>query len=324
MAASAFRALLERTQEKRGLTMARAVVHALPLRIFSVLAIITAFSSVQLSAQIHLHIQNVDSQPVTVELLNDNFNCYEGPVSLGQIWENLATGASVTMDLYRVHGHGCDGRQGEFELKFTPGAGIYTTQHFDFDNDGHLELSSGHPNQYPGQLRMNASADYTYSTYKRPAVTAGHAIGRWDELCEQICNYSIQDAVSTSNTKTNTYSEEEKHAIEASLETGVEVEGVGSAKSTISATWEKDSGKSMSEAFARGETWTDTRTYSYTPEQMAQFHVFAVWQWIAETHLSNGTVATVRSPHITCTPDAVPPAYVPGSPEELTACGLHK
>jgi len=114
-----------------------------------------------------------------------------------------------------------------------PGVGIDTTQHFDFDNDGHLELSSGNPNQYPGQLHMNANADYTYSTYKHSVVTAGNAIERWDELCEQICNDSTQDAVSTSNTKTTTYTEEEKHAIEASLKTGVEVEGVGSAKSTL-------------------------------------------------------------------------------------------
>jgi hypothetical protein len=269
-----------------------------------------------------LYIKNVDAMPVTITLLNDKNNCYEGDVPLGQIWENLAPGKQVKIRLARVQGHGCDGRQGEFELEFKPGVGVNTNQHFDFDNSGGLELSSGHPNQYPGQLSGKSPRDgsYTYTTFRQPEITSGRAVGKWLLLCQQVCNYSAQDARTSSQTTTKTYTDEEKRAIKASLESGLEFKGVGSAKSKIEASYEKTIGHSMSESFERGETFTDTRNYVYTPEQMRTYNVFAMWQWIAETYLSNGEIITVRSPKITCTPDDNPPTYLPGSPEDLRAC----
>jgi hypothetical protein len=269
-----------------------------------------------------LYIKNIDSQPITIKLLTEENNCYEGNVPLGQIWENLAPGSTIKITLARVQGHGCDGRQGEFTLEFTPGVGVKTKQHFDFDNGGNLGLTGGYPNQYPGSLsgknRVNES--YTYTTFQHPPVTAGEALGRWSLLCQQICNYSAQDARTTSQTTTKTYSDEEKRAIKTSLESKLEFEGVGSLTGTIETSYEKTIGHSMSESFQRGETWTDTRSYVYTPEQMRDLNIFALWQWIAETKLSTGEIVTVRSPKITCTPDANSPQYLPGMPQDLKAC----
>jgi hypothetical protein len=53
---------------------------------------------------------------------------------------------------------------------------------------------------------------------------------------------------------------------------------------------------------------------------MRDLNIFALWQWIAETKLSTGEIVTVRSPKITCTPDANSPQYLPGMPQDLKAC----
>ncbi len=274
-----------------------------------------------------LYIKNDDTMPITITLLKDNYNCYEGDVPLGQIWENLAPGEQIKIRLARVQGHGCDGKQGEFEVQFKPGVSeSKTNQHFDFDNSGGLQLSSGHPNQYPGHLSGKNPRDgsYTYTTFRHDKIVAGPAVGKWSLLCQQICNYSTQDARTTIQTTTKTYTEEEKSAIKASLEAGLEFKGVGSVKSKIETSHEKTIGQSMSESFERGETWIDTRNYTYTPKEMIDYNIFAVWQWIAVTKLSTGEIVTVRSPKITCTSDGAEPKYLPNDPSDLQACRPHK
>lgn len=54
------------------------------------------------------------------------------------------------MFFWRVGGHGCNGRQGEFELAFNPAVGANQITHFDYDSHDGLEISDGHV--YPGKL----------------------------------------------------------------------------------------------------------------------------------------------------------------------------
>src|ERR1700754_985817 len=92
----------------------------------------------------NLFIKNGDTQLVTVTLRTDNNNCYESDqTTLGQIWE-IPPGGQVKMFFWRVGGHGCNGRQGEFELEFNPPVGANKVTHFDYDSHGGLEVCGGH------------------------------------------------------------------------------------------------------------------------------------------------------------------------------------
>jgi hypothetical protein len=234
---------------------------------------------------------------------------------------NVPPGGKYTMHLSRVGGHGCNGKQGEFTLQFNPAPPDRSQQHFDFSNDDELGLTGGRANPYPGQLSGKNPSDgsYTYTLYKRDAIVAGKAVGSWKSVCQQICNNSVAIGKSIFNTSETTRSEDVTRAVSISLEAGVDFEGL-SAKTSVTASEEKRIGQSMSESVARGETFSDTRNYIFTPEQMRDLNIFAVWQWIATTPLSDGSTFTVGSNQVTCTRDARAPAYLPGSPEDLKAC----
>lgn len=162
---------------------------------------------------------------------------------------------------------------------------------------------------------------YTYVTYRlHEPITAGKSVGHWISICENVCNYQHVHTVATTSTTTKTYTDEQKTSITSSLESKIEFEGIGSLTGTITTESARTIGKQMSDSFQRGETYSDADNYVFTPEQMRDLKVFAIWQWIADTYLSNGEVATMRSRSFTCTPDANPPQYLPGSPAALKAC----
>lgn len=265
-----------------------------------------------------LILKNNDSIAIRATLSTDDNNCYEGSPPLGEIMD-IPPHGQYRMVLSRVGGHGCDGRQGEFTVTFKPAPPGKTDQHFDFSNDNELELTPGRANPYPGRLVKNGDGSYTYAMYARPAITAGPVIGRWSLICQSICSNSA--AVSQSITKTSETSENEEvtRAVAVSLEGGVEFKGI-SAKTSVTMSEEKKIGHSMSESLTNGETFTETRNFVFTPEQMKSLNIFAVWQWVASAPLSDGHVFTLGSNKVTCTPDAQPPSYLPGSPEDLRAC----
>jgi hypothetical protein len=276
-----------------------------------------AFSA-QAYRVVHLMIVNPGAVPLSVTLMNDRYNCYEGRPPIGEVMD-LPAGGRYEMTLARVQGHGCDGKQGEIALQFSPSPAGRSVQHLDFDNDGGLELQRGWPNEYPGKLVRNPDGGYQYIVWRRPAVTAERSVGYWRLVCQQICNNT--QAMSRSVTRTTEHREDKEtiNAVSMSLEAGIEFEGLG-AKSSFTVSQEKRIGQSMSESLQRGETFTDTRNYVFTPEQMLQYHIFAVWQWVARTPLSDGSTFIIGSNKLTCTPDAQRPAYLPGSPQDLRAC----
>ena len=84
-------------------------------------------------------------------------SCYEGTGVLypgGLVHGPVAPGASVTLTMARVQGHGCDGEQGKFQIEssFTypdipEGSRGWHWQAFDFSNDGDLRFTY-YPNGY--------------------------------------------------------------------------------------------------------------------------------------------------------------------------------
>lgn len=271
----------------------------------------------------NFHLHNIDSRPVTftiVPISPGNEHCYQGTPGIGQVFENVAPGQRVTITLARVQGHGCDGRGGRFGIEFTPGVGThYKTQLFEFDNGGSLWLTSA-PNSYPGRLSAKARDEsYTYTTVATPKVTAGKAIGRWEHLCQGYCNHTVSKEITNSTTREKTQSRETTNAISVSLQAGVEFPG-GSAGVTVTGSEERRIGQSMSDSITRGETNTRGQNIVFTPEQLRDFGIFAVWQWVASTQMSTGEVIIVSTDKITCTADGRAPAYLPGAREDIAAC----
>jgi hypothetical protein len=275
---------------------------------------------------INLFIKNGDTQSVKVTLQTDNNNCYESnQTALGQTW-TIKAGDQVKMFFWRVGGHGCNGKQGEFQLAFDPPAGDYKTAHFDYDNDGGLQVSGNQANVYPGKLvpkspQDNGDKTYTFVTDRlHEPITSGNAVGSWLLICSNNCNYQHVHTVETTSTTTKTYTDEEKNAIKSSLESKMEFEGIGSVTAGITNEYAKTVARQMSDSLQRGETFSDADNYVFTPEQMRDLNIFAIWQWVAETSLSNGSVAEIRSRSFTCTPDGHSPQYLPGASEAVKAC----
>jgi hypothetical protein len=290
-------------------------------------SLLLAVGSAQAANRIfNLHLKNIDSQPITFKILTTGHNCYQGSPGLGQIFENVAPGKHVTIRLARVQGHGCNGEQGQFEVEFTPGVGTnYTIQHFDFDNSGTLNRTS-QVNSYPGSLSAKAADEsYTYFTHQRPVVTASKAVGSWEFLCQGVCNDTVSKEITNTTTNEKTQSRETTQAISIALQAGVNFPG-GSAQTTVTASQEKKVGQSMSQSISRGETNTKGKTILFSPEQMRDLGIFAVWQWVASTRMSTGSQIIVTTDKISCTADGNPPTYLPGAIEDIEACrgGLAK
>src|SRR3954452_17043935 len=188
------------------------------------LALMTAHAAM---ASIPLHIYNSDSRQINVKISDEIFNCYEGDFPIGHSFNNVLPGQSVTIMLSRVQGHGCDGRQGEFELIFDPAYNNYRIQHFDFDNDGGLELSSGRANPYPGTLSRNPDGSYTYRTPRQQAVTASAPEAGWSLVCQAICARTVSYQVISTRTHETRTSEETRSAIEAALTSSLKFKGIG-------------------------------------------------------------------------------------------------
>lgn len=102
-------------------------------------------------------------------------SCYEGTGVLypgGVVHGPVAPGGSVTLVMARVQGHGCDGKQGKFQIEssFTypdipEGSHGWQWQPFDFSNDGDLR-ETYFPNGYSGELTATVTGnrkDYVWT-----------------------------------------------------------------------------------------------------------------------------------------------------------------
>jgi hypothetical protein len=269
----------------------------------------------------YLHVKNIDSAPVTVEIVYTN-ECWEGNKPKGEIWENLAPGKTADIWIARIQGHDCDGKQGGFALEFNPGVGAKKIQYFEFDNARHLSKNKAShlANPYPGKLTREPNGDFTYTTYARPKITAkGKAKGNWHLLCQGNCDEEYSTTMENQTTHETTVSDETKTAVSVALEAGIEFEGIGS-KTSITSSLEQSIGKSMSRGAMRSQSNTKTKRITRTSEEMRKNNIFAFWQWEASTELSNGEMILMKTDMITCTSNGIAPNYYPGSREDVGSC----
>ena len=218
---------------------------------------------------INFYIHNIDFAPVTITF--ESGGCMYGNIPNGEIWENAPQG-NVHLVLHRDQGSACDGEGGHFQLTFSPKIGIKAVEAFIFSNDGALWVTPI-ANHYPGNLVFNSDGSYTYTTVAREQLIASKPQGSWDKLCAGNCNEQYSEQITNETGTETTVSEETKSAISVALEAGIEFEGVGSAKTTVTASLEKSIGKSMSNRVMRSESKTKVKNVVYTPEQIGRAHV---------------------------------------------------
>ncbi|WAP67090.1 hypothetical protein [Jiella pelagia] len=164
---------------------------------------------------------------------------------------------------------------------------------------------------------------YVWRIHDRPDITAGKATGTWIKVCQQLCNKLFKtEIVNTSTNRTET-STEVRNAVSATLETGVEL-GAFSAGGSVTAETEKTTGTTMSQELSTSSMTGSETTVNLSREEMEDIDVFAVWQWVATTRLSNGNDIVLTTVQYTCTPDARMPRYLPGSRDDIQACRKNK
>jgi hypothetical protein len=287
----------------------------------------------------NLHLFNADYKAVTFTIMPGGSSCYEGTPGLGEIFENIAPGQSATITIARVQGNNCDGKNGVFGIEFDPGVGQRKTQYFAYSNNGGMWLhatTNAYPGKLspkgsypknvqltPGQARWPLNESYTYSTFARTKPVAGRPVGEWNLICQGYCNETVSKEISSSINKEKSQSSETTEAVSIALEAGLDFPGGGGAKTTMTASQEKKVGQSMSESISRGETNTKGKNVIITATDMRELGIFAAWQWTAKTTVRTGAQVEqiiVTTDKITCTANASPPSYLPGSDPDITAC----
>lgn len=154
----------------------------------------------------------------------------------------------------------------------------------------------------------------------KPKITASKPVGSWERVCQQFCNVVLKHELRDTSTNATEKSRETRNAISVALEAGVEFPGAGSAKTTVTASQERTIGSKMSIELSKESSEGIETTVALSPEQMAAADIFAVWQWVATTKLSNGGRFKIKTVQFTCTSDSNTPKYLPGTKEDIDSC----
>jgi len=109
-----------------------------------------------------LNIVNYFSTPVDVAVTNNNFNCCDSPRP-GTVIGNIQPNAATSFVYSRTDGHGCNGRQGQFQLSFESD---YLLD-LDFDGDGEMEITTV-PTDFGAYLNPDKDGNYTLVVGKEP------------------------------------------------------------------------------------------------------------------------------------------------------------
>jgi hypothetical protein len=114
-----------------------------------------------------LHIVNYFSDTVSVSVTNDQWNCCDLP-QRGQVVGAISPGGVVDLPYVRTGGHGCDGKQGQFQLAITtPSTGLVN---FDFDSNGNIEFTPPWPVPPQISAALRHENDGTYTCVLNPVV----------------------------------------------------------------------------------------------------------------------------------------------------------
>lgn len=288
--------------------------------IFACTALALPSSSALAYSIFNFYVSNIDSKPVTITLRAGN--CYNGSMPDGERTK-LPPGGFMVITVKRDQGSNCDGEAGVFNLEFDPpDADGRKTARFEFSNDGGMWLGNI-ANKYPGTLSpRNQVGNYVYTTVPSvvtPAVTPiGKAKGYWSFVGQGLVDQTVKYEVTNQTSTDKTVSNETKQSIAAALEAGVEA-GPFSVKATLTATEERTVGHSMSIGLMNSITQSTEIKIAMTNTEMNEANVFAIWQWVAEVPMSDGSRMLIKTSMITGTPDANPPTYLPGSPEDIAS-----
>lgn len=101
-----------------------------------------------------LNIINYFGSDVDAVVTNNNWNCCDSPTR-GQQIGRIAANHMVSFTYQRTDGHGCNGRQGEFQLAFE--SEYYTDMNF--DGDGEIQI--GASTNCSAFLFQNGDSNYT-------------------------------------------------------------------------------------------------------------------------------------------------------------------
>ena len=102
-----------------------------------------------------LNIVNYFDSAIDVAVTGNNFNCCDSPRP-GQSIGNIPSNRKTSFVFQRTDGHGCNGRQGQFQLSFETS----NLANLDFDGDGNLELSAT-PTTFGCYLSQDRDTNYT-------------------------------------------------------------------------------------------------------------------------------------------------------------------
>ena len=102
-----------------------------------------------------LNIVNYFPNAIDVAVTDQNWNCCDQP-QRGQNIGQIASVGSTSFTYVRTDGHGCNGRQGQFQLSFESNFLL----NMDFDGNGDIEISAV-PTTFGAFLSGNPDGNYT-------------------------------------------------------------------------------------------------------------------------------------------------------------------
>lgn len=232
-------------------------------------------------------------------------------------------GGSVILGFNHDPASRCDGQPADFSVRV--GTDPHLVYFRSFEN-GKVALNSYYPDTpYEGSevtadgIGRSEGGRFRWGTQSSP-LTAGRPVGSWERFCQQFCDVTLKEELLNTKTQTSGQSSETKKALSVALEGGLSFPGGSSAKATVTATEENTVGRTMSRELSNATMSGQERKVLISLEQMEERNLFAVWQWVVTSSLSDGGVATLKTVKYTCTPAAEAPTYLPGSPEDVRAC----
>jgi hypothetical protein len=261
-----------------------------------------------------------NNPPVTFKIGREQ-NCYEGlPAAGQQVGAAVNAGERVPVRLARVQGNNCDGEMGVFAIEFSEAGQPPQRVWMHFDNSGNLAMREASSSAF-GVLSAKSRSDesYTWTTHGRELVTAGRTRGDWNKVCQQFCIKKFRTEIINTTTNSKETSSEVRDAISATLNGGVEL-GAFSAGASMTAETERTVGQSMRNEISMSNMSGNELDLNMSRAEMEALNLFAIWQWVGITEMSNGDDMVLTTVQYTCTPDAVKPTYLPGSAEDIQAC----
>jgi len=272
-----------------------------------------------------LEIVNDQPVPMVMEILPKERFCYEPhPEGEGGTEVTIEPQESYGWVVNRRQGHGCDGRNGEFTLRFLPvdkrlrnvGSRVcfsYTnTRALFLGRTVHVSCDGGNF----GRLMRVDDHHYQYfivGDYKVP--TASVEYGYWKQICKDGCtaNAILRRGEMNRN--------EEIATADALLAKGVRLQRY-QLESQADFDEMMATGRAMSEQILKSHRQGTVPTLPYSNEDMGQLGIGTVWQWMAHVRVRDHHERSYETPSdfLACMRDDLEPVIYPTDPEVERSC----